>query len=809
MSVFVPKALPILPSETAELAAIYGTKGAFLAALPPAWTPPFALFSYDEIEALGSDLDSALLIPEQLLGHDLIIRSSVVGETIWDRGTFLSLHIAASQSGHLAVAAIRQIHKDMSDSRPSAKLAIIVQRYLPDCEKGTLGNLNRLSKTREQWSRFSEVDGLETIPHRFNSQRDQAADPRVPLIIDRHVPLERKFGSSCRWLIDRFSLVLGKDRMLLEWAIADGQVYLFQCDLDQDNDRGVDPATEEILSRLVTNSEPPKILRSPTKLDIAEWDKLKILDELATEYSTLPQKLFFLPHADAKAALDDLAARTLLESDFDRLFGSMAVIRVTRKTGANKTTNLPCSSSCLSAEAALKWLFSQISETPDDEIADRAFVVHKYIGARAGAWALYEPDSPYVQIHANWGLPDSLQYYPYDAWDVHIVTEDLNLYPSYKSHFLWPTAGGDWTFKEIRNSLGRHQCLKNSEVLEIARKTAAIGEKLGRRVAVMWFAGVETEAGSKLCLPWYRTFDYAAPDVERILSHDHLVVKIEGPDDLTVARKAFETHSPARKIALDLMPSDHLVRERGFLNDIISLAQGIDAPVIYSGSPYAHPYYQLHGKVSVYLKLHRKSFRTRSRIKFHKLVRDRIPERIKSKYERVVYANLTSSETLQLLTGKLIEESQELIAAEGQDATAEELADVYEVLRGMMHQAGIDEASVIAMADAKRNRVGGFDRGIFLMETSLPKPGEAIVENRDVEFETLVREEYSGNKVLIPFALIGRLSLTGARSFPVPGTDKAVKFSPGRDGVEISLEQLEMQLEIDFPAAEDEQDDHA
>ena len=170
----------------------------------------------------------------------------------------------------------------------------------------------------------------------------------------------------------------------------------------------------------------------------------------------------------------------------------MAVIRVSRKTGADKTSNLPCTSGCLDAPASLSWICEQLElfKAAGSKVDDYAFIVHKYIGARAGAWALYDPELPYVQVHANWGLPDALQYYPYDAWDVHTITEEINVYPSYKSHFLWPETNGEWSFKQIKNSIGRHQCLKMQEVLDIARRTHAIGAKLGRRAAIMWFAGV-------------------------------------------------------------------------------------------------------------------------------------------------------------------------------------------------------------------------------------------------------------------------------------------------------------------------------
>jgi predicted house-cleaning noncanonical NTP pyrophosphatase (MazG superfamily) len=798
---FAPKELPQLASAAAGLAKEFGTKGAFLTAIPPAWTPEFILLSTGWVEALASGKGEALSLPAALRDQAIIVRSSIVGESIWDRGTFLSVPFNKAPSDAEIQGAILRIREDALTKRPGVPVGIIVQRFLPTCLKGTLGNLNRLSRSREHWSRFTEIDGYETVPERFNSQRDQAADPRTSLRTPSQIAIERVFGSACRWLIEHFGPVLGRDRMLLEWAMADDRAYLVQCDLDEDNAEGVDPADQPIISKLTTSSRTPTVLHDPSPEEVADWDKLKVLNELSTDYSPLPQKLYLLTCKDAVSALISASDREEMRRDFEDLFGKMAVIRVSRRAGGEKTTNLPCSSGCLDPSKSISWILDQLRVFEEDatNISDFAFVIHKYIGARAGAWALYDPESPYVQVHANWGLPDALQYYPYDAWDVHTITEEMTSYPSYKSHFLWPESDGDWTFKQIRNSLGRRQCLKTPEVLEIARKTNAIGMKLGRRVAVMWFAGVETETGGRFCLPWYRTFEYSEPDLDTAIGTNHVIITVRGPDDLVRANQVALAVAPQRRIALDMQPSEHLVREPSFLGDIIELALRVEASIIYSGSPFAHPYFQLHGKVPVFLRFHRKSFRTRGLIKYNKLVRDGIPEKVRAKHERVVYANLKGAEILQLLSGKLIEEVQELIAAEGQDATEEELADIYEVLRAMMHQAGVDEQRVVEIADAKRARIGGFDEGIFLLETSLPKPGEDTSETRDVNFDELVREEYTRDRVRVPLAVLGRLGISGDRTFRVPGSDKAIRLSASRDGVELSLEQQEEQLEIEFP----------
>ena len=85
-------------SEARTMALIYGPKGAACLALPRKWTPPFVLLSSDMVGPIISGSALADLLPPTTLqriidlaptGGRLIVRSSVIGETIWDRGTYL------------------------------------------------------------------------------------------------------------------------------------------------------------------------------------------------------------------------------------------------------------------------------------------------------------------------------------------------------------------------------------------------------------------------------------------------------------------------------------------------------------------------------------------------------------------------------------------------------------------------------------------------------------------------------------------------------------------------------------------------
>jgi len=98
---------------------------------------------------------------------------------------------------------------------------------------------------------------------------------------------------------------------------------------------------------------------------------------------------------------------------------------------------------------------------------------------------------------------------------------------------------------------------------------------------------------------------------------------------------------------------------------------------------------------------------------YRKLVRDRIPEVIESEGRRPVTRVLDEASYRQALLAKLIEEAQEASNATAGDLPGE-LADVLEVLRALTVTAGMSWPQLLALAEDKRSRRGGFGRRIFL-----------------------------------------------------------------------------------------------
>ena len=97
-----------------------------------------------------------------------------------------------------------------------------------------------------------------------------------------------------------------------------------------------------------------------------------------------------------------------------------------------------------------------------------------------------------------------------------------------------------------------------------------------------------------------------------------------------------------------------------------------------------------------------------------KLVRDGIPDLIRADGRAPVVEVLIAPQRRPALLAKLLEEASEAAAA-SDDELPEELADVLEVVRALAAELGLSFGQVVQLADDKRERRGGFVRGLFLV----------------------------------------------------------------------------------------------
>jgi predicted house-cleaning noncanonical NTP pyrophosphatase (MazG superfamily) len=107
---------------------------------------------------------------------------------------------------------------------------------------------------------------------------------------------------------------------------------------------------------------------------------------------------------------------------------------------------------------------------------------------------------------------------------------------------------------------------------------------------------------------------------------------------------------------------------------------------------------------------------------FHKLVRDKVPSNIERGGEIVIKTRLSGETLLRTLREKLLEEAFEVLDATDQDSIVEELADVSEVIEGILSQLGVSKEELLKRQDQKRKKAGGIKDGMVLLETQNPLP---------------------------------------------------------------------------------------
>ena len=103
-----------------------------------------------------------------------------------------------------------------------------------------------------------------------------------------------------------------------------------------------------------------------------------------------------------------------------------------------------------------------------------------------------------------------------------------------------------------------------------------------------------------------------------------------------------------------------------------------------------------------------------------KIVRDLIPDIISASGRTPVYDVVPTEEAIKGLEDKLSEELNEYLA----DHSLEELADLLEVMHGILYHKGISWEQLEQVRLQKREERGGFEQRLFLTDILSPEePG--------------------------------------------------------------------------------------
>lgn len=791
-------------SDIPQFSDSFGVKGATSLAIPRAWTLPFAILSADVLAKLDSSctltsvLEPATLQRILALAGEtgrLIVRSSVIRESIWERGTYHSVQVEAAAAGGSLADRLFVAAREVIASTGERPRGLMIQRFIRPASQGEFGNLQRISKTRDQWEIATREPAGVTSRQRLNSQRDQAAQPAEPLAVRAGLPRERLFGAIGAWLNNE--LLIGRSQRLnCEWITDNRQFFIVQIDEEDEDLWGVNPFQVRIPPEIRPAANSGHYLKLAEGNAIKTWDKLQVLEQLWEPAAAHTPMLFYVPASDLPRRASK-AAVVKLESDFRSLLGPVGIIvRTSVRAGAEKLPNLP-RTECLTPEAAAQWCFDKARSLARDHVGeDFAFIAHRFVAARASAWARAEPGNPLVEINALWGLPDALQYCPYDIWEVHVPTGVATDYPDYKSDMLISGDDGGWRYVRVKNELARGNSIGSTEAKDIAARSLSIAERLNRPCHIMWFVGCVDAGGRHFNMPWYWT---EAHESERNL--DRAAYRVFTVTDRASLARFVAWNGSRTRQALALRPTDlNLMRDNEFIESVGTAAKREQVPIILSGSTLAHAYYQLR-KLGCALVTpgEKEHARVRRTATLGKLVRDKIPEKIAQRHELKATRQVSGNLRKGFLISKLFEEALEVREAVEPAQKTEELADLFEVFRAIAKAEGVSLEAIKRAADEKKRKAGGFEEGLVLLQTGIGAADRGALAELERGVGDVLAEQTADDTAEIPFSFFGFIEIDQPRSvyFERLGIRLDIVLRPDRLEVRVSQgpEQLGLPLQ--------------
>jgi hypothetical protein len=477
-------------------ASLLGVKALGLSLIPEQWRPPFFVVpstAYGEWRSLPFThqqsylADLALRIIERCqswgahFDAGIILRSSASSESLRDRGVFISTKLAADFGEARISEALAEMFVRTGDTDTSVDLAVVVQPLVGNGRHGHLSNERRVSKTINQW------EWEQSYPFasgRINSQRASAPPTDQGLLLATSKQFVVRLREVGRWATQ-----LNRGPAHLEWALADGRLWIVQLDFENDApDDGVDPNEHfRSVDIQVSGKLPARAIVKAVNFsrDKYPWKKIENVRVFLRNRSEAFPPLFLL-QGNALRAAD----ATSLKRELDAVAHGRIVCRTDCNSNLVSGLNLPRTHTVDSTRAASemsKFLGElEAKRVPSDQVC---FILHRFIPAKACAWARADPRSQFVMVDSLWGVPDGLQYLPCDSfeYDVKLGSETGGGRLRYKPRFIQETSDGSWKEFRIRRSLARHRSLQTRDVKEVATISHKIASDLGQPTLIMWF----------------------------------------------------------------------------------------------------------------------------------------------------------------------------------------------------------------------------------------------------------------------------------------------------------------------------------
>jgi len=693
-----------------------GCKASGLAKLPKAWVPGFAEIPTPIVDVIRS---GASLSPghktslEKIIdslrpsrtGSELIARSNPVEDHIGLRGLLRSCRCDFTVEG---------VTKAITDvvAAPGQECdGVLLQVYQHPDLSGHLSNERRISRDRRSflWEVADSGDG---------NVHAQKLRPKVKL--RRGTTLKKLDCAAPRELRSRMQDLVRylydiRGRWLLEWVWSNGTLWVVQMDSSPILSGGVDPTVVTESTTHILDTSLLRYLRRPSASDFATWQKLTCASKF--EEAGLPTApLFVLSGASVVADLARGVAPASLRDDLQLLARSRFVIR--SDLAGSESLMAYRSDTIQSVDAAISRLcqFSKqhlASAKPEDV----CFILHNFLPARACAFSYTKIGHSRVLIDALWGLPDGLQFYPHDSYEVEgsgqsILAQRLR----FKPHFLREEADGNWQRQTVAQPYDWKPTLTKAEIRTIATGAIKLSSVVQGDCCTMWFVGCRVNEHDTSTIPWRYTTNTVPERVGSLVGirGRRRVHTVASQDDIDRVVAGGIKGQP-----LLVSPFEQgSIRSESFLKEVARVAKEHGVPVHLEGSMLQHAFFLLQREGAHVLCSDLIEGKSKTR-HFEKLVRDSMPRKIERGGETVhiIQKGRQGQDYEWMLRQKLIEEALEAAGAHATEPTIDELGDVYEVMAALAGALGSNIDAIARRASDKRQKLGGFDKGIVLKST--------------------------------------------------------------------------------------------
>lgn len=752
---------------------LVGEKAFGLSCLPKSWTLPFVVVS-DNLLRLYIDQEpnrervlkrwAAHIITAAALVEiegemPIIVRSSGVSEGLEERGKFYSSDGLLNNVVQPLTRCLKKLASDRDLNQQ--RIPLIIQKYVvPISAKGHLSNERRWYEEKRDWlGQFEEIITKSTQPFPINLRNWRK---KIPVSDWTDKPLDCNLSAHVSEVLKLPAAWAYEQRLRLhfEWVWDGTTIHLVQADQERMLD-GVDPTVGHE-SRSISSKFLPKCLKKINEFHAGKYSKIQNV----FTYLKLGLPVIDLYVLDDQAVINDLASGKILsdlEEDLSELVKGSLVIRIDIATNDEKSRQLlPRTNEVREIGSALLWLKEMSAKIKGSVPHDMAFIFHNFVPSVSSAFAYAAPGERKVQIEALWGLPEGLYYNSHDKYVVdtqiprakELRNEDIDRFNirekrSFKRFFVSPDEDGNWTTKTLKPPYDWRGSIQRQEwVKQIALESRRIAEEERESLSIMWFVGVLKGVCSRPILPWYHEF-YDPRIANRAQTHrtktpfdKSLVIKTSA-DIEELQKEASASRSSVRRVRIQPR-EEKLLRDKNTLCMIGELARKIDAIILLEGGVLSHAYYQLM-QTNAIVEVRHPFEDFNDKREFNKLVRDKVPFNIERGGEVVSKTHLSGEFLLRALREKLVEEACEVLDAVDQDSIIGELADVSEIIDGILSQLGLKRDRLRKLQDQKRKRAGGFKDGLVLLRTRNPLPTKKRRDSCDTLFDQLTQPDRGVN----------------------------------------------------------------